>query len=51
MLDGKKLTAILNFKDKAVSYPVLIEGERVLSNYKDAAKKLRPYEFVLIENK
>ena len=51
MLDGKKLTAIFNFKDKAVSYPVLIEGERVLSNYKDAAKKLRPYEFVLIENK
>jgi oligo-1,6-glucosidase len=50
-LDGKRLTAICNFKDKPVSYPVQVEGERVLTNYEDVAKKLRPYEFVLIENK
>ena len=50
-LDGKRLRAICNFKDKAVSYPVEISGERVLSNYCGEAKKLRPYEFVLIENK
>jgi glycosidase len=51
MLDGKKLTVICNFKDKALAYPVLVEGERILSNYKDESKKLRPYEFVIIENK
>ena len=49
-LDGKKLTAIVNFKAGSTHYPVLINGKRVLSNYKDEAKKLRPYEFVLIEN-
>ena len=50
-LDGKKLTAICNFSTKKSAYPVNVEGERVLSNYEGSDKKLRPYEFVLIENK
>ena len=50
-LDGKKLTAICNFSTKKSSYPVSVEGERVLSNYSGTDTKLRPYEFVLIENK
>ncbi|MBQ7390039.1 MAG: alpha-glucosidase [Clostridia bacterium] len=47
--EGKKLTALINFKAGKVSYPVDVPGKRVLSNYKDGAKRLRPYEFVLIE--
>ena len=50
-LDGKKLTAFCNFSTKKSAYPVTVEGERVLSNYEGTDKKLRPYEFVLIENK
>ncbi len=49
-LDGKKLTVICNFKDKAVSYPMNIKGKRVICNYDAETKKLRPYEYVLIEN-
>ena len=49
-LDGKKITAICNFKAGSVAYPVEVEGKRVLSNYDGESKKLRPYEFVLIEN-
>ena len=49
--EGKKLTAISNFASKKCAYPVQVEGRRLISNYKDADKKLRPYEFVLIENK
>ena len=48
-LEGKKLVCVCNFKDKKVSYPIELNGERVLSNYEGEAKKLRPYEFVLIE--
>ena len=48
-LDGKKITAICNFKAGSVAYPVEVEGKRVLSNYDGESKKLRPYEFVLIE--
>ena len=50
-LDGKKLTAFCNFSTGKSAYPVTVEGERVLSNYEGTDKKLRPYEFVLIENK
>ena len=50
-LDGKKLTAFCNFSTGKSTYPVTVEGERVLSNYEGTDKKLRPYEFVLIENK
>ena len=50
-LDGKKLTAICNFSTKKSPYPVSVEGERVLCNYSGTDTKLRPYEFVLIENK
>ena len=50
-IDGKKLTAICNFSTKCSSYPVEIQGERVISNYSGESKKLRPYEFALIENK
>ena len=50
-LDGKKLTAICNFSTKKSAFPVAVEGERVLSNYSGTDAKLRPYEFVLIENK
>lgn len=49
-LNGKKLTAFCNFSTKNSAYPVNVEGKRVLSNYDGADKKLRPYEFVLIEN-
>ena len=49
-LDGKKLTAICNFKAGSVAYPIEVEGKRAISNYDGVAKKLRPYEFVLIEN-
>ena len=49
-LDGKKITAICNFKAGSVAYPIEIEGKRVLSNYDGELNKLRPYEFVLIEN-
>ena len=48
--EGKKLTAICNFSTKSSSYPVNVVGKRVLSNYSAESKKLRPYEFVLIEN-
>ena len=47
--EGKKLTALINFKAGKASYPVDVPGKRVISNYKDGAKRLRPYEFVLIE--
>ena len=50
-LDGKKLTAFCNFSTKKSSYPLHVEGERVLCNYSGEDRKLRPYEFVLIENK
>ena len=50
-LDGKKLTVLCNFSTKNSAYPVHVEGERVLCNYSGEDKKLRPYEFVLIENK
>ena len=49
-LDGKKLTAICNFKAGSVAYPVNIDGKRVICNYEGTSEKLRPYEFVLIEN-
>ena len=50
-LDGKKLTVMCNFSTKKSAYPIEVEGDRVLSNYEGGEKKLRPYEFVLIENK
>ncbi len=50
VLDGKRVRAVCNFKDKPVSYPLEITGKRVLSNYEGVARKLRPYEFVLIES-
>ena len=50
-LEGKKLTVICNFSSGKSAYPVSVQGERVLSNYEGTDKKLRPYEFVLIENK
>ena len=50
-LDGKKLTVFCNFSTGKSAYPVTVEGDRVLSNYEGTDKKLRPYEFVLIENK
>ena len=49
-LDGKKLTAICNLKAGSAAYPIEVEGKRASSNYDGVAKKLRPYEFVLIEN-
>ena len=48
-LDGKKLVAICNFSTHSSSYPIEKQGKVVISNYKDEAKKLRPYEFVLME--
>ena len=51
VLDGKRLTVFCNFSTKCSAYPITVEGERVLSNYCGTEKKLRPYEFVLIENK
>ena len=50
-LDGKKLTVLCNFSTGKSAYPITPEGKRVLSNYEGEDKKLRPYEFVIIENK
>ena len=50
-LDGKKLTVLCNFSTGRSAYPITPEGKRVLSNYEGEDKKLRPYEFVIIENK
>ena len=49
--EGKKLTAFCNFSTKKSAYPLTVEGGRVISNYDGEDKKLRPYEFVLVENK
>ena len=47
-LDGKKLTAVCNFSTKNKKLPANIVGEVAVSNYKERAKRLRPYEFMLI---
>ena len=48
-LDGKSLVAVFNFSEKYQKMPKDVCGKRVISNYKGAEKKLRPYEFVLFE--
>jgi len=48
--EGKKLAAVYNFSKNKKRIPVKLTGNTVLSNYTDSAsKKLRPYEYRLIE--
>ena len=49
--NGKELTAIFNFSTKQKKIPFSVDGEVVLSNYREASDKtkLRPYEFLLVE--
>jgi glycosidase len=49
--EGKKLTVLCNFSTKTKEYPIAVDGKKALSNYSKEDVKLRPYEFVLIENK
>ncbi|GAB3068605.1 alpha,alpha-phosphotrehalase [Salinicoccus sesuvii] len=46
---NEKLTIIANFRDKEVSYPenISVDGEVLLSNYKDKKEMLRPYEALM----
>lgn len=48
--EGKKLTVICNFSSKCRRAPISLAGKLAVSNYGEISKKLRPYEFALIEN-
>ena len=48
--NGESLIALFNFSKKEQKMPKAPIGERVMSNYKDADKRLRPYEFVLFKS-
>ena len=52
VLEDKKLTVICNFSHKCRRMPLSANGRVAVSNYSDVSKtkKLRPYEFMLIEN-
>jgi len=48
--EGKRLTAVCNFSSKCRRAPISLTGKLAVSNYGEISKKLRPYEFALIEN-
>jgi len=49
--NGNELVAIFNFSTKRKKIPFAVDGEAVISNYREASDKvkLRPYEFLLVE--
>ena len=51
--NGRTLTAFFNFSTRARKIPLGIKGEVIISNYAEKTDKarLRPYEFMLIEEK
>ena len=49
--NGDRVVAVFNFSKKSLRMPSSIFGDRLISNYKDASDRLRPYEFLLISPK